>query len=268
MDGGAIAKQRYRYQDMCAMYLALKCYLDEKDTFEHIYCEQDKLDFEIWGNNYFRGYQVKDIQGTLSADETNKIFKYYISKSTKSGKSNRCFYFIFSHQPKHSLNHLLAKLKGNIGIQKYDKRTEKYIKKATSGFTTGAINVDFVCYSIDEIEYLAYATSSKALKKSLDDVVVKDFPSEVIDGFLSRFRNEIDSISTCDDVTDRIYLKDTIDSFIKRFLVGVRFITLEDEGTKEDITKGPKTRLPRRREIIKSEKDVLLATEGEEVKSI
>ncbi len=208
MDGGAVAKQKFRYQDMCAMYVVLKSYLDENSDFEHIYCEQDKLDFEIWGLNYFRGYQVKDIQGTLSARETNKILKYYEGKSVKSRKNNKYFYFIFSQQPRHSLNHLLIKLKGNIGIQKYDKRTEKYIQTALSGLVTDKINVDYACHNVDEIEYLAYATSSRVLKKNQGNSD-KDFPSDVIDSFLSRLRNEIDLISTCSVETDRVYGKES-----------------------------------------------------------
>lgn len=267
MNGGAIAKQRYRYQDMCAMYLALKYYLEEEDIFEHIYCEQDKLDFEIWGNNYFKGYQVKDIKGTLSAKETNQIIKYYLNKSLRSGKSNRCFVFIFSKKPRHSLKHLLDKLVGNYGVQKYGKRTEKYINTALSGLVTDRIIVDYYWWEPDGIEYQVYAISSKALKNSLGNTT-RDFPSDVIDNFLSRLRNEIDLISACSIESKRIYEKGNIDKLIKKFLGGVRFITLENEGTKEDVTEWPRIKLQRQREAVKSEKNVMFTNEGEEVKSI
>jgi hypothetical protein len=235
-NGGAIAKQRFRYQDMCAMYFSLKNYLQESDAFEHVYCEQNKLDFEIWCTNYFKGYQVKDIKGSLGAKETNQILEYYLKKSVESGKSNKAFYFVFSRKPKNSLYYLLLKLKGNVGVQKYNKRTEQYIETALTNLVTDGIIIDYHCYDRNEIEYLVYAISSKVLKSELN--AATDFPSEVIRDFLSRLRDEIDSISSENEESNRVYESSRLQNLIKTFLSRVEITKLDEEGERKEVIAG------------------------------
>lgn len=198
-DGGAIAKSRFRFQDICAIYFSLKEYVQQSTNLDYIYCEQDKLDFEIWSHDSFSGYQVKNIKNSIKATEVNSILEYYINKAEKSRKHNRNFYFIFAQKPKNSLHYLLLKLSKNIGIKKYHKPAEKYIKTALDDLTINDINIDYHCYNIEEIEYLACDLSRRILKNKLNS----DFPSEVIQDFLSRLRDEIDIISSRNEVVSR-----------------------------------------------------------------
>lgn len=264
-NGGAIAKKRYRYQDMCAMYFSLKSYIQESNDFEHIYCEQDKLDFEIWCTDYFRGYQVKDIKGTLTAKESNQILEYYLKKSVESGKSNKAFYFIFSNKPKNSLYYLLLKLKGNTGVRKYNKRTEKYIATALKNIEVDNIEIDYHCYDPKDIEYQVYAISSEVLKNELD--INDDIPSKVISDFLSSFRDEIDIISSENDGLKRIYGKSKIENLIKTFLSRVKILKLEDEGKTRTIIKGRPVR-PEKTTRVSIDWLTLFVTEGKEVENL
>lgn len=265
-DGGAIAIERFRYQDWCTIYFALENFRQSPVIFEHIYCEQDKLDFEVWNTNDFYGYQVKKIQRSLTANEVNQIFRYYLEKAVKSGKENKAFWFIFSEKPKNSLYYLLLKLNGNRGVSKYHRRTEKYIRESLHNLSVTNFRVDYHCHDTTQIENMAYAISQKVLKQYLKDT--DDIPTEVVLDFLARLRDEIVSVTTFTDSSKRIYRLIDIDKLIKTFLSRVKIIELSDEGLSKKVISGtPIKDVIQRPERYIKKPQIFSPFEGEEIKN-
>jgi len=265
-DGGAIAIDRFRYQDWCTIYFTLENFIQSPTILEHIYCEQDKLDFEVWTANDFYGYQVKNIQGSLTAYETNKIFKYYLEKAATSGKNNKAFWFIFSEKPRNSLYYLLLKLNGNRGVGRYHQRTEKYIQDSLHNLSIINFRINYYCYNIVNIRSMAYAISQRVLRQYLNET--DDIPSEVISDFLARFRDEIDSIASLADSSKRIYSIKDIDKPIRTFLSRVKIIELSDEGLSKKVVSGsPVKQAVQRAEPYIKKPQVFATTEGEEIKN-
>jgi len=215
IDGGAIAKDRFRYQDMCSVYFSLNNYLQYPTTFTHIYCEQDKLDFEIWHSESFTGYQVKN-RRDISAKDVNSILKYYIVKAENSGKQKKNFCFIFAQNPKGSLGQVLLKLSGRAGVKTYDKRTAIYILNALNDLDVSQLNVDHCCHKPEDIERLVFGMANDVLKNELN--TFDDIPSEKIKDFISRFRDEVDKISSETNPLNRVYPAKKLNELIKAFL--------------------------------------------------
>jgi len=265
-DGGSIAIDRFRYQDLCAIYFALESYIQSPTVFEQLYCEQDKLDFEVWNNNGFNGYQVKNVKGSLAASELNQILTYYLRRASTSGKSDTAFWFILSEKPKHSLYYLLLKLNGNTGVN-YQKRTKEYLRSSLNGITTTNFKIDYRCYNLTEIENLAFAVSRKVLKQNLGDT--DDIPTEVVTDFICRFRDEIDIVSSDTDSVKRVYKIESVNKLIKTFLSRTKIIKLEDEGTRKKVITGkPLTRLAPIVTVPTKTPSAFASVEGEVIKNI
>lgn len=228
-NGGTAAKIGYRYQDWCAMYFALDGFKNDA-SFEKVYCEQEKMDFEIWNSLNFNGFQVKTGLSGLTAGEINKIFSYYLNKSTTSGKQQKSFWFVFNKQPTKSLDHLFTVARnGRRGVS-YSGQVKKFIDTALSGIPVEAFSINFYCYDEDQIRQLVFSISTDILKDRLDSG--SDIQTEVVKNFVTRLRDEIDQISCKTDSSQRVYLAKEIDLLINSFLSTVRIERLENQGAR------------------------------------
>lgn len=238
MNGGAIAKKGFRYQDLCAMYFALNSFkLDS--TFEHIFCEQGKIDFEIWNADSFSGFQVKLNPKNLKAKDNNKIFLYYLSRAELSGKEKKNFWFIFSKQPINSIDKLFSTIRNGQRGVKYDKRTKKYIDTALDGVPMESFSISFRHLENEQVEQSVFAISADLLKQKLN--TSEDIPTEVVRSFMSRLRDEVDKISCKSKEEERVYTAIEISKLIETFLVGVNIVKYERRG---NIAKKIEIKLP------------------------
>ena len=197
------------------MYFALQEF-KKKSTFEHIYCEQDKLDFEIWNTDRFDGFQVKLTASGLSAKEVNSIFVYYFNKAVSSGRKDKNFCFVFRTQPVKSLGHLLAVVQNGTRCVNYSGYAKKYIETALKGIPVDAFPIDFHLLDKDKIEHLVFSVSVEILEERMG---VRDtIPSGITRNFITRFRDEIDRISCEENKSKRIYTSIEIGSLIDMFL--------------------------------------------------
>lgn len=231
--GGPTAKSSFRYQDYCSIYFMLDSFLNSR--FEEIHCEQGKMDFEIFYGKSFLGYQVKSTATGLSASEINVILKKYSEKIPLHNREENKFFFVFGSSPKNSLNYLLAKLRKDKGVGEYDKRTKKYIECCLKELNLELFKIDHYFFEKDLIESIVFAFAVRILKKYISSD--KDVPTETINDFLARLRDEIDKISSLKDGDKRRYSKDDLDSLIRNFLLRVSYQRLEQEGLKESLVK-------------------------------
>ena len=245
--GGPTAKNAFRYQDWCAMYFALEGFIKD-GSFEHIFCEQGKMDFEIWSTASFAGFQVKTKATGLTAEETNRIFLHYLRKSVTSGKENKAFRFVFGEQPTKSLGHLFARIRRDDRGIKYGRKVQHFIDRALSGVNTLAFSIGFHHLSEDQIRHLVFSISAELLKARLE--TGSDIPTEVVRTFVARLRDEIDRISCKRHDNDRIYSTLEIDSLITDFLSGVRIQQLENKGRRSIEVKLPAGISHQRLEVI------------------
>lgn len=268
MDGGFFAKRGFRYQDYCAVYYALTGFLQESQfKFECIYCEQGKLDFEVWNTSEFNGFQVKTSPNGISAKEVNQIFDKYYKKSVSSKKKNKKFRFIFCESPKNSLLHLLVKLAGNTGV-KYGKTTEKYIQTSLENINTEGLKIDHRCYTEEELKAMVISVAGDILKSRIKQN--EDYTSFVVYNFIARFREEIDKI--CIEVLekDRMYRLVDIETLITNFIATTKFTNYLDEGEKTEIINYSDIKPMRktiRQEMLGLESPVAVREEGGSIKS-
>lgn len=269
IDGGLFAKKGFRFQDWCAMYFTLSGYIQESPfIFEYIYCEQEKLDFEIWNSSEFNGYQIKTNASNISAKEANQIFDFYYKKATTSQKKYKKFRFVFCENPKNSLLHLLLKLSGNSGVNKYSKTTQKYISKALTNINTKDLVIDHCCYKEEDIRAMVFSTAGNILKSRIKKN--EDFTSEMIINFIARFREEIDKISVEVIKNDRVYKLADIETLISNFLSTTKLVNYSNEGKKRKIINYADTKPVKRVVRLKPsrlESPVYSADEGGKIKS-
>ena len=228
MDGGPIAKKAYRYQDWCAMYFALEGFKGDA-SFERLYCEQEKMDFEIWGTSSFIGFQVKINPATLTAKETNNIFLYYLNKSSTSGKQNKSFSFIFSQNPQKSLGHLFTVIKGGGRGVRYGKKIQRFIDTALQNIPVGDFPIDFHYFKENDIRQKVFALSTEILKDKIGKS--EDIKIEFIYNFIARLRDEIDLISCKASSSDRNYSFNEIDLLINNFIITFGLEKKDASGT-------------------------------------
>src|SRR6266542_2314295 len=202
LSGGPTAENAFRYQDWCAMYFALEGFIKD-GSFDHIFCEQGKMDFEIWSTASFAGFQVKTKTAELTAQETNRIFLHYLRKSITYSKENKTFRFIFGKQPTKSLGHLFARIRGDDRGIRYGRQVQNFIDIALSGVNTPAFSIGFHHLSEDQIKHLVFSISAELLKARLE--TGSDIPTEVVRNFVARLRDEIDRISCKRQDSERIY---------------------------------------------------------------
>jgi len=219
MNGGPTAKNAYRYQDLCAMYVALKEFKNGP-SFEHIYCEQGKNDFEIWKTDEFLGFQVKTNPANLTAKEVNKIFKYYNNKSISSTRSKKLFFFIFAMHPVKSLDNLLKIVRDGYGGSVYGKRIQKFINTALQDIPIGVFIIRHLCYDERDIQRLVFSISTEILKEKTGGS--RAISDEVAQNFVSRLRDEIDIISCKQNASERLFSNKEIDELIIRFINSYR----------------------------------------------
>lgn len=227
MSGGAIAKRGFRYQDLCAMYFALREFQKEP-SFQYLYCEQEKIDFEIWNTGSFTGFQVKTTASGLSAKEANTIFLYYLNKAVSSGKKEKGFWFVFGDQPVKSLAHLLIVIRNGTRGTKYNGHIKKYIDVALENIPIDAFSIDFHLFNEEQIQHLVFSTSAEVLKDRLGAIM--DVPTEVVRDFIARFKNEIDMVSCKTKENERVYSTIEIGSFVDSFLARVKVERYEQKG--------------------------------------
>ncbi len=216
---GTAAKLGFRYQDLCAMYFALDS-MRRDTSFEYIYCEQGKLDFELWGTTNFSGFQVKTNPTSLTAAETNKIFLFYLNKSVRSGKSTNIFHFVFAAEPSNSLGHLFTFTRnGGRGV-KYTGHVKKFIDTALNGVPIVSLPIHYFYFDHDQIQRMVFAICSEILTERLK--TTEDIGSEIVRSFIARLRDEIDRISCDADALKRVYSPAEVSALVDKFLVGVR----------------------------------------------
>ena len=228
MDGGPIAKRAFRYQDWCAMYFALDNFKGNFSLFEHVYCEQGKLDFEIWHKSTFTGFQVKTSVDGLTANEVNRIFLYYLNKSQASRKRRSEFRFIFGEQPRKSLQHLFNVTSGNSRGVRYSNQITKYINTALYKIPTSSFFIDFYCFNEQQIKDCVFSRAAEVLNDKLEKGAVVS--TEIVNIFITKFRDEIDKISCKPLSAERVYSVIEIDSLITTFLATYSGQRLENEG--------------------------------------
>lgn len=230
MDGGAVAKNAFRYQDWCTMYFTLDSFFKDTSLFENVYCEQGKLDFEIWSSAIFAGFQVKTTTRSLSAAEINRIFLKYIDRSKISKKKEGQFYFVFGKHPEKSLNHLFNYILGGSSGVKYDARISKYIGTALKNIPLGSFYINFHHFDEQVVESLVFSLAAKVLRSK--STKKSDIETEVINNFIKSFRDEIDKISCKSNDSERVYSNSQLEAFIINFLSTYTATKLEDEGEK------------------------------------
>jgi hypothetical protein len=214
MDGGSIAKNAYRYQDWCAMYFALEGF-EQGSSFERIYCEQNKLDFEIWQTSSFIGFQVKTTAAGLTAREINRIFLYYKNKSGVSGKPNKEFKFIFGELPIKSLAQLFIVIRDGYMGASFGRRVQKFIDTSLENIPVGQFTIGFHNFDQGQIRKMVYSQATKLLQLNVG--TGKDFQTKIVDAFISSFRDKIDEISCRPSDGERMFKFDEIGLFIKSF---------------------------------------------------
>ena len=216
---GAAAKKGYRYQDLCAMYFALEG-VRKDPSFQYLYCEQEKHDFEIWGDTSFSGYQTKTNPSTLTANETREVFAFYLKRSTASGKTINKLRFVFTEQPKNSLSHLFSFAKsGGRGVQ-YTGHVKKYIDRALAGIPIESLPVDFYHYEYEQIHRMVFSLCEEILRER---VGASPLPTEAVHTFVSKLRDKVDEIGCDPDGSKRRYALVEFSSLIDQFLAGAKF---------------------------------------------
>jgi hypothetical protein len=231
MNGGPAAKNAYRYQDWCAMYFLLKSL--QNNSFEHIYCEQEKLDFEIWSESSFTGFQVKTNPAGLTAEETNRILLFYLNKAINSGRRIKSFRFIFGQRPVKSIGHLFAKIRGDSRGIRYSKQVQNFINRALQDISINSFSINYHNYDQIHIRASVYSISRDILINKLEKS--EDIQSKVVDDFIAILRNEIDKISCKMQNEERIYLKADVDLLVRSFLDRVKIERLKKEGLDSEI---------------------------------
>ncbi|MBP9711547.1 MAG: DUF4297 domain-containing protein [Candidatus Pacebacteria bacterium] len=227
MSGGPSAKTGFRYQDLCSVYFALEN-LGNNAEFEQVFCEQDKMDFEIWSKSSFAGYQVKSSLVGLTAKETNNILLYYFSKATQSSKKDSSFKFIFTKNPSKSLAYLFLNIRGDDRGIKYSTATKRFIEASLKGIDKNRIEIDYLAYDHRQIDGLVLLAATEILKKALGPG--SDIHTEAVRSFIARLRDEIDKISCKGNSLERIYSVGNIKDLINDFLVSFRGSNLLKEG--------------------------------------
>ena len=227
MSGGPTAKNGFRYQDWCAVYFTLES-IETNATFEYLFCEQEKMDFELWGASNFTGYQIKTNPSRLSARETNDVLLYYLKKSASSQKASNLFRFVFAQDLSGSLSHLFSNIRGNSRGIRYAPSVRKFIDGALKGINLKLLEIDYHFYSETQIKRMVFSIAAETLKKELGTGA--DIPTSVVNSFVTRLRDEIDRISCIPSDADRIYTVEQVRNLIADFLLGVRIIGLRKEG--------------------------------------
>lgn len=227
MTGGPTAKNAYRFQDWCAMYFALHEF-KQGTSFEHIYCEQEKLDFEIWNASRFVGFQVKTSLNGLTAREVNNIFLFYSNKSLTSGKSDKSFRFVFGQRPIKSLDHLFTAIRSGSRGTNYAGHIKKFIETALRNIPTSSFSIDFYYFDEDQIRHMVFSASAEILKSRIG--TTEDIQFEIIKDFITRLRDELDQISCRPQGNQRVYSAVEINRLIDSFLSRVRLVRLEKGG--------------------------------------
>ncbi|MFC1733325.1 hypothetical protein ACFL6I_23750, partial [candidate division KSB1 bacterium] len=149
---GIVAKQGFRFQDYCVVYILLKSFRNDEMNLDHLFCENGKIDFEIWTKLEIRKYQVKSTV-TINAKYINQLLKDYIYNQLKGNDNiDRKLIMIFNKEPKGSLIYLLLHLCGNKSVCLYKKITEKYINDALENIELNMVNFSYKVYS-DEFLY-------------------------------------------------------------------------------------------------------------------
>lgn len=215
MSEGNASRSPVRYQDYCAMYFALD-HFKNNESFEKIYCEQGKNDFEIWNASEFIGFQVKTNPLNLTAKEVNKIFRYYNSKSVVTAKDAKSFFFIFTTQPTRGLGNLFAIIRDGYGGSVYGKRIQTFINTALEDIPFDTFTIRFYCYNEIEIQRLVFSLSMEILREKTGDSQAVD--DELTYNFIGRLRNEIDTVSCKEDDNERVFTNSEIQELIGRFI--------------------------------------------------
>jgi len=228
MNGGSSAKRGFRYQDWCIMYFLLSNYHSNQSAFEHLYCEQGKLDFEIFSSDGYEGYQVKSGKH-LAARDINRILSYYSDRSNTSKKGGRFFYFVFSSRPINSLAYLISKISGSKGAAKYNKVTDKYINASIKDINLSGLIINYHCYSQHEIEDLVFSKALKILKDKMakDD----DVYAGIVDNFVALLRDLIDNISCRETADNRTLAKEQLEEEILKYLRTVKYSRTKGNGS-------------------------------------
>jgi len=227
---GNTARSPIRYQDYCAMYFALN-HLKTNQSFEKIYCEQGKNDFEIWNTDEFIGFQVKTNPANLTAREVNEIFKYYNSKSTTAAKTNRLFFFIFTIQPVKSLGHLFTIIREGYRGVRYGKRIQQFVDTALEDVPVGLFAINFHCFSEQDMQRLVFSIATEVLKEKTGNAgVIED---EVVYNFIARMRDGIDVISCKSNDDERVFSNIDIQNLITVFINTYKKEKLEDGGSRK-----------------------------------
>lgn len=215
MSEGNTSRSPIRYQDYCTMYFALD-HFKNNPSFEKIYCEQGKNDFEIWNAGEFIGFQVKTNPLNLTAKEVNKIFKYYNGKSVVAAKDTKSFFFIFTTQPIKSLGNLFTIIRDGYGGSVYGKRIQTFVNTALEDIPFDTFTIQFHCYNKIDIQRLVFALSMEILKeKTGNSQAVND---ELTHNFIGRLRNEIDTVSCKENDNERVFTNSEIQELIGRFI--------------------------------------------------
>lgn len=230
MSDGNTARSPIRYQDYCAMYFALN-QLKSNQSFEKIYCEQGKNDFEIWNADEFIGFQVKTNPANLTAREVNEIFKYYDNKSTTAAKTKRLFFFVFTIQPVKSLGHLFTIVREGYRGVKYGKRIQQFVDTALKDISVGLFTINFHCFSEQDMQRLVFSISTEILKEKTGNT--EAIEDEIVHNFIARMRDGIDIISCKINDDERVFLNTDIQNLITMFINTYKKERIEDGGSKK-----------------------------------
>lgn len=212
------------------MYFALN-HFKGNPSFEKIYCEQGKNDFEVWNTNEFIGFQVKTNPANLTAREVNEIFKYYDNKSTTTAKTNRLFFFIFTIQPVKSLGHLFTILREGYRGVKYGKRIQQFVDTALKDVPVGLFAINFHCFSEQDMQRLVFSISTEVLKEKTGNT--EAIEDEVVYNFIARMRDGIDIVSCKINDNERVFLNTDIQNLITVFINTYKKEKIEDGGSKK-----------------------------------
>jgi len=252
MSNGVLAQSAFRYQDWCAIYFLLERYLDNNNSFEYLICENDKLDFEIWLNSQFEGYQVKSKEN-FSAQGLNNLLKFSLNY-TKNIQKDCFIYLIFQKEPIKSFRFLVLRLAGDKSIMRINGIIENYFSNALNNLIgLERIELDYKILSEKGVQYSVYGLAKKVLEKHYRDD--EDLPTGMIDNFIVRLKDKIEEMSASSDIKDRrietIILKNIINKVISSHqdkLGNSKYIRIElpiDDPIEFSIKKSPLLEKPK-----------------------
>lgn len=207
MNGGTTARAAFRYQDWCALYVLLSAY--DQDAFQHIICENEKLDFECWRFQKYEGYQVKLNPQGLTAKDVNEVLNFFAHRFEDNLNKSECIFF-FTTKPQASISQLFEQLESKtLQPKSRHKTVEKYIASALRNLDSLPFSVTYKVFGKKEIENLVWGHAKTILEALFNEEKLDIFTCNT---FLISLKDKIEKLSCLEDIEEKkIYKRDVLE---------------------------------------------------------